>query len=56
MNEQMHECLSKASLQYPGSLKDIVESVLLKPNIWTQTKETSTLHLSEMLAGLSRFG
>lgn len=55
MNEWMDACLSKASLQYPGSLKDKEESALIKSNVRTQTRQISTLHSSEMSAEFSRF-
>ena len=46
--------MSKASLQYTDSLEDREEAVLIKASIWTWTRETSTLQLSE-ISEFSRF-
>ena len=48
MNEWMYAWMSKVDLQYISSLE---ETVLVKPDIWTQTREALTLKFSDMPAG-----
>ena len=44
--------MSKVDLQYTSSLE---ETVLVKPGIWTQTRETLTLKFSEYASRIFRF-
>lgn len=43
----MHECLESQSPVHKSSLE---ETVLVKPDIWTQTRENLTLKFSDMRA------